>query len=106
MREVIYKIAPRSEWEAAVRDGVYRGSKDDERDGFIHFSRQHQVSGVLRRHFAGQHDLLLISVPAESLGNALKFEASFTGEQYPHLYGELDPKLALEAKPIGAESYG
>ena len=102
MSEVIYKIAPRSEWDAAVREGVYRGSTDDMRDGFIHFSRQHQVSGVLGRHFAGQDDLLLISVHAGSLGDALKFEASFNGEPYPHLYGELDPKLALEVKPIGA----
>jgi uncharacterized protein (DUF952 family) len=102
MSEVIYKIAPRLDWEAAVREGVYRGSKDDARDGFIHFSRQSQISGVLLRHFAGQADLLLISVRADSLGDQLKFESSFHGEQYPHLYGELDPKLAIEVKPIGA----
>lgn len=102
MSEVIYKIAPRAEWEAAVREGVYRGSKDDKRDGFIHFSRQSQISGVLLRHFAGQHDLLLISLRAEDLGPALRFESSFNGESFPHLYSELDPSLAVEVKEIGA----
>jgi uncharacterized protein (DUF952 family) len=102
MTEVIYKIAPRDEWEAALREGVYRGSKHDARDGFIHLSRQSQVSGVLLRHFAGQDDLLLISLRAEALGPALRFERSFNGEEFPHLYGELDPKLAIEVRPIGA----
>ncbi|HEY6880625.1 MAG TPA: DUF952 domain-containing protein [Polyangiales bacterium] len=102
MSEVIYKIAPRAEWEAAVREGVYRGSKDDARDGFIHFSRQNQLSGVLLRHFSGQDDLLLISVRADSLGAALRFEPSFSGEMYPHLYGEFATSLAIEVKPIGA----
>jgi uncharacterized protein (DUF952 family) len=100
--EVIYKIAPRSEWEAAVREGVYRGSQHDLRDGFIHFSRQSQVSGVLLRHFAGQEDLLLISLRVDDFGPELKFERSFNGEEFPHLYGELDPKLAIEVRPIGA----
>jgi uncharacterized protein (DUF952 family) len=102
MSEVIYKIAPRLEWEAAVKDGVYRGSQHDQRDGFIHFSRQNQVSGVLLRHFSGQHDLLLISVRADALGPELRFEASFDGQQFPHLYGTFDPALAIEVKEIGA----
>lgn len=102
MSEVVYKIAPRGEWEAALQAGVYRGSAHDQRDGFIHLSRQSQVSGVLLRHFAGQAELLLISLRVSDLGPALRFERSFQGEEYPHLYGELDPKLALEVRPIGA----
>ncbi|MET0287743.1 MAG: DUF952 domain-containing protein [Polyangiales bacterium] len=102
MSELVFKIAPRAEWEAAVQAGVYRGSQHDLRDGFIHFSRQSQVSGVLLRHFAGQEDLLLISLRADDLGPSLKFERSFSGEEFPHLYGELDPRLAVEVRPIGA----
>ena len=93
---LVYKIAPRHEWEAALRDGVYRGSKDDLRDGFIHFSTKSQVSTTLLRHFAGQHDLLLISFEAAALGEALRFETSRDGQQFPHLYGELDTSLAIE----------
>lgn len=92
----VYKIAPRAEWEAAQQAGVYRGSKDDLRDGFIHLSTKSQVSTTLLRHFAGQHDLLLISFDATSLGEALRFEVSRDGQQFPHLYGPLDPSLAMD----------
>ena len=104
MSELVYKIAPRNEWEAAVREGVYRGSKDDARDGFIHLSSQPQISGVLLRHFAGQQDLLLISLRVEDLGEALVFEKSFNGERFPHLYGELNPRLAIEVREIETSS--
>lgn len=94
--ELIYKIAPRAEWEAACREGVYRGSKDDQRDGFIHFSTKSQVSKTLLRHFSGQHDLLLISFDPSALGDALRFEQSRDGLLFPHLYGSLATSLALE----------
>jgi uncharacterized protein (DUF952 family) len=93
---IVYKIVPRHEWQSALAEGVYRGSKDDLRDGFIHFSTKSQVSKTLLRHFAGQHDLLLISFEAAQLGEALRFEVSRDGALFPHLYGELPTSLALE----------
>jgi len=53
----IYKIAPASAWREAERHGVYRGSADDSRDGFIHFSTAAQVAETARKHFAGQAGL-------------------------------------------------
>ena len=99
--ELVYKIAPRGEWEAAVAIGVYRGSQDDQRDGFIHLSTRSQISTTLQRHFAGQSDLLLISFEASALGTALRFETSRGGQPFPHLYGELDTTLALEVAEVG-----
>jgi len=93
---IVYKIMARQEWEAALAEGVYRGSKDDRRDGFIHFSTKIQVGKTLLRHFAGQHDLLLISFESAKLGEALRFELSRDGALFPHLYGELQTSLALE----------
>ena len=43
----IYKICPDSAWRQAERDGVFRGSADDIRDGFIHFSTATQVEEPL-----------------------------------------------------------
>lgn len=96
MAELIYKIAPRAAWESALVEGVYRGSPDDLRDGFIHFSRKEQLEETRRKHFAGQRDLVLISVAAESLGSALRYEPSRGGALFPHLYGVLSTSLALE----------
>ena len=86
----IYKICPASAWREAERQGVYRGSADDARDGFIHFSTAAQVRETASRHFFGQKALFLIEVDADLLGPALRWERSRNDELFPHLYGELD----------------
>ncbi|SDT16395.1 DUF952 domain-containing protein [Bradyrhizobium canariense] len=85
----IYKICPASAWREAELQGMYRGSADDMRDGFIHFSAASQVAGTARKHFFGQTGLLLIQVDADALGDALRWERSRNDELFPHLYGEL-----------------
>src|SRR4051794_4067883 len=97
---MIYKICSRDAWEAAVRAGVYRGSPDDARDGFIHFSKAEQLKETLRKHFAGQVDLVLLEVPPEALGAALRYEPSRGGDLFPHLYGELDPAIVTRVLPF------
>jgi uncharacterized protein (DUF952 family) len=86
----IYKICPASAWREAERQGVFRGSADDIRDGFIHFSTASQVAETARKHFFGQTGLFLIAVDADALGDALRWEPSRNDELFPHLYGELD----------------
>ena len=86
----IYKICPASAWREAERQGVFRGSADDIRDGFIHFSAASQVAETARKHFFGQAGLFLIAVDADALGSALRWERSRHEELFPHLYGELD----------------
>ena len=86
----IYKICPVSAWREAERLGVYRGSADDARDGFIHFSTAAQVAETARKHFSGQSGLLLIEVDAGALGERLRWERSRNDQSFPHLYGELD----------------
>jgi len=88
---LIYKICAASAWREAERQGVYRGSSDDARDGFIHFSTAAQIEGTARKHFFGQTGLFLVEVDADVLGNALRWERSRNDELFPHLYGELDP---------------
>ena len=85
----IYKICPASLWREAERNGVFRGSNDDLRDGFIHLSTAAQVPETAAKHFAGQRDLLLLHVDAARLGAALKWERSRGGALFPHLYGAL-----------------
>jgi uncharacterized protein (DUF952 family) len=83
----IYKIGSASLWRAAEKAGVFHGSEDDRRDGFIHFSTADQVEETAAKHFAGQADLLLIAVDSAKLGDALKWEPSRGGALFPHLYG-------------------
>jgi uncharacterized protein (DUF952 family) len=85
----IYKICDAVAWRDAEKAGFYRGSADDSRDGFIHFSTAPQLAGTLARHYAGKTGLKLIAVEAAALGDGLRWEPSRGGELFPHLYGEL-----------------
>ncbi len=102
----IYKICPASAWREAERRGVFRGSADDIRDGFIHFSLASQVAETARKHFFGQTGLFLIEVDAAALGDALRWEPSRNDELFPHLYGELDLGAVIGVLDMRARSDG
>lgn len=101
---MVFKILPRADWDAALREGVYRGSAADHRDGFIHFSTRDQIDGTLARHFAGQVGLVLVAVDARALGEALKYEPARDGQLFPHLYGELPTHLAIDVTQIASDA--
>ena len=102
----IYKICPASAWREAERQGVYRGSADDARDGFVHFSTASQVAETARKHFFGQAGLFLIEIDADALGGALRWERSRNDELFPHLYGELDLGAVIGVRDMPARSDG
>lgn len=106
MDSLIYKILDRAEWIAARDAGSYAGSADDLRDGFIHFSTAAQVPGTLARHFAGRGNLVIAAFSPASLGPALRMEASRKGELFPHLYGPLDPGLAVKVHALNRDGAG
>jgi uncharacterized protein (DUF952 family) len=58
------------------------------------------VEETRRKHFAGQSDLVLVSVDPRALGAALRYESSRDGQLFPHLYGELPVSLAREVKEL------
>jgi len=89
MSRTIYKIARIAEWEEAVKIGVFRGSPDDLRDGFIHFSTTVQLRATCQKYFSQEAGFYLVAVDAERLGPALKWEPSRDGQNFPHLYGPL-----------------
>ena len=85
----IYKILDRAAWRAAEAAGVFTGSAVDLADGFIHFSTADQAQETAQRHFAGQPDLVLLTLDADALGEALRWEPSRGGDLFPHLYAPL-----------------
>jgi uncharacterized protein (DUF952 family) len=99
----IYKILPRGDWEAARIRGALLGSAVDLADGFIHFSTAAQAPETARRHFAGQGDLVVLTVDADRLGAALVWEPSRGGALFPHLYA---PLAAADVAEIGEAPLG
>ena len=98
----IYKLMTAAEWDPAWAEGVYRGSEQDQRDGFIHFS--------------GVPDLVLLAVDTDVLeklhapanegqqagqseGSPLRWEPSRGGDLFPHLYALLPSTAVQSAAP-------
>jgi uncharacterized protein (DUF952 family) len=106
MSEMIYKIVRAAEWATACESGVFTGSLDDERDGFIHFSRAAQLRRTLEKHFAGEDGLFLVAIDTGRLGPQLKWEVSRGGADFPHLYGPLKLALADSVVPIHRDGDG
>jgi uncharacterized protein (DUF952 family) len=100
MPRTVYKIATRAEWERAQAAGLYHGSRDDVRDGFIHFSTAAQARATAAKFFSGKGDLVLAAIDADRLAMALRWEPSRGGELFPHLYGVLDMRAVVWTKPL------
>ena len=101
----IYHMAAAADWQAALQSGSYAGTPDDQRDGFLHFSTKLQVAESARKHRAGRTDLVLLTVRAEALGEALKWEPARGGQLFPHLYGPLRAAdvARAESLPLGPD---
>lgn len=88
----IYKICTRALWEETERTGMFPGMPIDIQDGYIHFSTAEQQTETLRKYFAEQKDIVVLTVESDTLGEALKWEPSSSGTRaglFPHLYGVL-----------------
>jgi uncharacterized protein (DUF952 family) len=103
----VYKILSRAEWNAAEAVGVFAGSALDRSDGYIHLSTAGQAGETARLHFRGQAELVLLTLDAERLAGAIKWEPSRGGQLFPHLYGVLNTAevTAVRALPLNAEGW-
>lgn len=105
----IYRIVSQDVWNEAQARGVFHGTEHDVRDGFIHFSAAHQVVETARKHYALQHNLLLLYIDDTMLQQlrpgALKWEVSRGGDKFPHLYADLPVNAVqrVETLPLSAD---
>ena len=98
--QTIFHMCRAEEWETALATGAYPGSSQDAADGFIHFSTAAKIVESAAKHRAGQSGLLLLTVDAGMLGDALKWEPSRGGQLFPHLYGALPVTAAIRVDPL------
>ncbi len=84
-----YKILRRDEWLAFRRDGVFAGSADDLRDGFIHLSTGQQVESTRAKYFASEPEVVILRIATAPLAGDLRWEPSRGGALFPHLYRPL-----------------
>lgn len=99
-QRLVYKVLRAPEWAAFDAAGRFEGSGDDRRDGFIHLSAAEQVEATLARHFAGETGLVRVALDAAALGEALRWEVSRGGAEFPHLYRALTRADVIEVVPL------
>ena len=97
---LIYKILTADQWSDLQAAGETAGAPIDVTDGFVHFSTAEQAAETAAKHFAGQRDLWLLALEADTLGDALKWEPSRGGALFPHLYGPLRLQDVIWSKPL------
>lgn len=96
----IYKIFRADEFAAFDATGETAGAPVDLADGYIHFSTAEQVRETAAKHFAGEEDLVLLALEADTLGAALTWEPSRGGALFPHLYRTLARNDVLWVQPL------
>ncbi len=99
---LVYRIISAEEWRAVQVQGVFLGSADDKRDGFIHLSTAEQVAGTHAKHYGGRAGLLLLAIDAAALGAALHYERARGSALFPHLYAPLPVAAVKSVRAIEA----
>ncbi|WP_207539125.1 DUF952 domain-containing protein [Sabulicella rubraurantiaca] len=108
MERFIYTLVRAADWEVAQALGEYRGSADDARDGFLHFSTAAQLRATAAKHRRGVSDLWMLEADTEALGGALRWEAASGSSRpglFPHLYAALPVSAVTRAAaaPLGPD---
>lgn len=85
---------------ADLEGGCFEGAPIDLQDGYIHLSTADQLTETVDRHFADQPDLWVAAVDLDALGDAIKWEVSRGGAEFPHLYGPLTLETVVAYSPL------
>jgi len=104
--QLAYKILRADEYAVLESQGAFTGSPVDIQDGYIHLSMAGQLQGTLDKHYTGGDDLNLVEVELAACTDAVKFETSRGGAQFPHLYGTLYKAATRRIWPLKAGSDG
>ena len=101
-----YKVLTAAQMHALEHDGSFAGAPVDLADGYIHMSTRDQLAETVDKHFAGQDDLWVAAVDLEVFGDAVRWEVSRGGAQFPHLYGQLPLDAVIAYSPLERDADG
>jgi uncharacterized protein (DUF952 family) len=101
-----YKVLTAEQMAALESQSIFAGAPVDLTDGFIHLSTAAQLGETVAKHFAGQHDLHIVSVDLAVLADAVKWEPSRGGDLFPHLYAALPLSAVIAYGPLDRDDAG
>ncbi len=101
----IFHIALAHEWSKALENGAYTtGSLETE--GFIHFSTGRQLLRTANKFYRGNRNVVLLSIDPKRLAAELRYEPIEGGQEFPHLYGQLNLDAVTAVLVFTPESDG
>ncbi len=103
---IVFKILLPSELATLEGEGSFAGAAVDIAEGFIHMSTADQLDRTLRKHFAGNNDVVITAVDLQALGDQVRWEMSKSGQLYPHLYGPLRLDAVVAYGPLARNDDG
>lgn len=86
--QAIFHLTTPAEWAAAEASGAVVPA-GFAAEGFVHCSTGAQLAGTIQRHFAARPELVLLRLHLARIEADLRWEASGSGEEYPHVYRPL-----------------
>lgn len=103
---MILHITTSDRWAAALKAGVYHHISL-EVEGFIHCSTSDQLIGSAENYFRGQSGLVILCIAEERVSTPIIYEDSLgSGQEFPHIYGDLNVDAVSEAVPFPAADDG
>ena len=99
MRDHIFHLCTLQSWEAQSDLEDYRHNSLN-LEGFIHASKENQISGVLDRYFDGINIITVMEIDPSLLSPELKYEMASIGEEFPHIYGPVNKSAIVKVKQI------
>lgn len=97
---MIYHITTKQQWKLAQEKGFF-DEPSLNTEGFIHNSRDAQVTGVLERYYKDKADLLLMHIDETKLEAELKYElAPSVNEFFPHVFGNINLDAVVKTTEI------
>ena len=100
-----YKVLTADEL-AELEGGGFAGSAVDRRDGYIHLSTAAQLTETVDKHYGDRGDLHVAEVDLAALGDAIRWEPSRGGEDFPHLYAPLPLDTVVAYSPLQRDDTG
>ena len=97
---LVIKLLRPEEWQEFQATGIFAGSADDLRDGYIHLSTPEQAQITAIKWFSGITGLMAISFNTDTLLEPLRWESPRNGELFPHYYSMLKLSDVLNAAPF------
>ena len=83
----VFKVCEKNEWEAIEGEDFFKGTENDKKDGFIHFSTSEQLMGTLEKYFKSKSHLYLLELSSDNLN--IVWEVGRNKQLFPHLYQPL-----------------